>query len=121
MNDNLKRWLQYGGLIFIGIVMGLAFRYQANISLINTDVLNATLIANNAALLKSLAHSDGEFQAANKKIEEMNTAMQRQNDGIAQTKELLTQLIGDGKLDKSLIEALNGKGWQLTAPSKTEE
>ncbi len=121
MNDNWKRRLKYGGFIFVGIVIGLAFRYQANTSLINTDQLNATLIANNAALLGSLAHSDEEFQTANKKIEEMNAAMQNQNKGIAETKELLMQLIEDKKLDESVMQALNSKGWQLTVPSKTEE
>jgi hypothetical protein len=120
MQNTWKRWLQYGGFIIIGIVIGLAFRYQANTSLINTDQLNATLIANNAALLANLAHSNDEFQAANKKIEEMNTAMQRQNDGIAQTKTLLMQLIEANRLDESIVQAFNDKGWQLTAPSKTE-
>ena len=114
MQDRWKKWLQYAGFILVGIVVGLAFRYQSNESLINTDQLNAVLISN-------IARSTNDLQVATKTIEDLNAAMQNQNKGIAETKALLTQLIGDKKLDETVVEALNNKGWQLTAPPKTEK
>ncbi len=111
MKDNWKTWFKYGGFILIGLVVGLGLKHQSNKSLINTDELNAVLMSN-------IVRSGNDLQVAKKSIQELNTAMQTQNDAIFVTKELLTQFIENGKLDESVVRALNAKaGWQLTAKS----
>lgn len=114
MRYTWKTWLKcvnYGGFILIGLVVGLGLKHQSNKSLINTDELNAVLMTN-------IVRSGNDLQVAKKSINELNTAMQQQNDAIFATKELLTQLIDSGKLDESVVRALNAKaGWQLTAKS----